>query len=311
MTEETLKLAKKLDALGLWESLAQHNWALKPLGTVMPYFCTAISENGVVKTRLLFIEGWRTFQNYVANRADRWFGYISSPMELAHFELIVMKDGQMLLARYDEGFAPRETTPEDEAFLRRLMWQAYGVMMRLESDSGLILRYAGENALFARIETKAGEWTDSPLAIPPFRPIVEKIGIEKKTAARVKDLPIVQSSVVAVDVRIVPGLFTRDKRPKTCYAFVVIDAKTGRLLACRIMTVQDIQSGVKALWESVSQRLLEVFAATGVVPGEIQVVSGRLFRYLRPLGMTIPVKLSLHDKIDGLDEAFQVENLRK
>lgn len=311
MTEETLELAKKLDALDLWEALGRHNWALKPLGTVVPYFCTTMPAAGDVKARLLFIEGWRTFQQFVATRADRWFGYVSSPMELAHFELIAMKNGSFLMARYDEGFAPRETTPEDEEFLRRLMWQTYGVMMRLETDGGLIMRYAGENALFARVETAKNEWEDAPLAIPPFQPIVDKIGIDKRTAARVKDLPIVPSAALAVDMRVVPGLVTRDKRPKACYAFVAIDARSGRRLARSVLTVKDAQSGVKALWESLSQRLLELFAGTGVVPCEIQVVSGRMFRYLRPVCMTVPVKLSLHDRIDALEKAFEPGNLKK
>ena len=32
------ELGKKLDALGLWDSVMPYNWVVKPSGVVFPYF---------------------------------------------------------------------------------------------------------------------------------------------------------------------------------------------------------------------------------------------------------------------------------
>ena len=42
----------------------------------------------------------------------------------------------------------------------------------------------------------------------------------------------------------------------------------------------------------------------GRVPGEICLVSGRVFRMLRALCVELPFKLSLHDSLPALDAAF-------
>ena len=312
MTAETLELAEKMDALNLWGALKERNWALKPLGTVMPYFCTArpVDDEAGVRARLLFIEGWQTFHCFVASCADRWFGYYTSPMEIAHYELIIFTDGRKFLARYDPGFVPREPTLEEESFLRRLMWQAYGVMMRLESSKELIMKYSSEMALFARVETKSGQWEDAPMKIPPFHPIIDRISIPKKVADAVKDLPIVEDFIIASEMKILQGVSSRGNRPKLCYAFVAIDAKSKTRLFRELMSINDVQSGVKGLWESLAGRMFDWFLKSGKVPSEIQLLSGRLFRYLRPVCMTLPIKLSLHDRIDALAEAFDTSDLK-
>ena len=35
-------IGARMDALGLWKELAPYNFALKPRGTVFPYFCTIL-----------------------------------------------------------------------------------------------------------------------------------------------------------------------------------------------------------------------------------------------------------------------------
>ena len=60
------EIAAKMDALGLWEGVAQCNWALCPRGTVFPYFCTAIAESaGPARIRFMMVEGWQTFHDFV------------------------------------------------------------------------------------------------------------------------------------------------------------------------------------------------------------------------------------------------------
>lgn len=304
MTRQTEELARKLDSLGLWGALDGHNWALKPSGTVMPYFCTVMPSDGDVKSRLLFIEGWQNFHFHVALKADRWFGYLSSPLEISHYELIIAKSGTMLLARYDACFFPRTAREDEEPFVRKLLWQTYGVLLRLESDKSLMMKYAREQALFARIETGPDEWEDSPLPIQPFHPIVERVSVPAKIAQGVKDLPVDSGRILAAEMRIAPNLATKGERPRMGYVFAVMDVKTRRRAHVEIMAADASSGGVKGLWESLAPKLLSWFVQDKAVPSEIQLVSGRLFRYLRPICLTLPVRLSLHDGIDGLNAIF-------
>ncbi|MBQ6914346.1 MAG: hypothetical protein IJQ65_01385, partial [Kiritimatiellae bacterium] len=61
MTHTAEELGAKMDALGLWGVLESYNFAVKPRGTVFPYFCTVFKgEKDPVKVRFFMLEGWQT-----------------------------------------------------------------------------------------------------------------------------------------------------------------------------------------------------------------------------------------------------------
>ena len=64
------------------------------------------------------------------------------------------------------------------------------------------------------------------------------------------------------------------------------------------------ENGLKRLWEGHAQRLLDAVVAWGRVPGEVHVRSGRMMRFLRPLGLQLPFKLVQHAKLPALDAAL-------
>ena len=53
-------------------------------------------------------------------------------------------------------------------------------------------------------------------------------------------------------------------------------------------------------------RLLKNLIARGRIPGNIRLLSGRVFRMLRPLCVEIPFKISLHDSLPRLEQALKV-----
>ena len=109
------ELAAKLDGLNLWSVVDGRTWAVKPQHTVFPYFCTAIRGGGPqVKVRFLILEGWQTMHDFVRTRVDRFFGYYLTPMEMPHFELVVLDNGQFKLFRHDPCFVPHEVTPNEQ-----------------------------------------------------------------------------------------------------------------------------------------------------------------------------------------------------
>lgn len=300
------EIGRKIDALGLWEVIRPFNWAVKPTGTVFPYFCTLLGgDRQPVKVRFLMIEGWQTFHDFIRTRIDRNYGYYSTPMELPHFELVVTENGEVTVSRHDPGYLPRPLIAAERPLVAKILWEAYGVMMRVESDRRLPLRFASEKSMFARIEGAAGGWTDEPLEIPPPRPLVENVSIPKALLVKAKDLPFDEKASVELDLRLMPNLMTREARPRCAYQLLAIESATGlRIISERTSVTPE--GGLKALWVGLPQRVLLRLVERGSIPGEIKVLTGRVFRLIRPLGIELPFKISLHDRLPLLEEAFKV-----
>ena len=296
-------VARRMDALGIWRKMEPYCWAIRPAGTALPYFCAVIAGDGrPVRVRFLLLEGWQTFHDYHRFRVDRFFGYYLSPMEMPHLELVVLDAGEAKLFRHDPGYLPREANERERALGVRLLWEAYGVMLRLEADGRLPLRYADEQALFSRRESASGVWTDEPLAIPPPPPFVERIELDRDDIRRAKDVPFAADRAVDLDLRLLPTLMTRDARPRSVYELIGVDSATGEEFIRKRASVRP-DGGLKGLWTGLPAAVLKSFAERGTVPGELRLLSPRVFRLLRPVCLELPIRLSLHDRLPSLPEA--------
>jgi hypothetical protein len=100
-----------------------------------------------------------------------------------------------------------------------------------------------------------------------------------------------------------PGVMTREKRPRSVYQLAAVDARTGESAFVARMSVSP-DGGLKGMWESLAPEVLRRLIGRGRVPGALRLVSGRVFRMLRPLGEELPFKLSLHDALPRLEAAF-------
>ena len=300
MTHTAEELGAKMDALGVWSLLEPFNFAVKPKGSAIPYFCTVLKgERKPVKVRFLMLDGWQTLHDFVRTRFDVNFGFYSTPAEMPHLELVIVENGAPALFRHDPGYMPRPPTDAQRALAERILWEAFGVMLRVEADRQLPLKFAGERAIFARVERARDEWVDEPLVIPDPPPHVEKISFPKDDVKKAADLPFVADDAIEVDFGIVQGVMTTDARPRSVYALVAVDAKTGeRIVDSRTSIAPD--GGLRSLWESMPPQLLRELIRIGRVPGEIKVRSGRVFRMLRPLCIELPFKLSLHEKLEHI-----------
>ena len=254
---------------------------------------------GPVKVRFLMLEGWQTLHDFVRTRFDCNFGFYSTPAEMPHFELVVPRSGEPCAFRHDPGYVPQPASQAQLEFVGRILWEAYGVMMRVEADRGLPLKFASDRAIFARVERSPGEWADEPLQIPDPPPHVEKVSFPQETVKAAKDLPIVPGYALEVDFGLRVGLATQDARPRSVYALVAVDARTGEAVIDS-QTAIGPDGGLRALWESMPPRLLMELVAGGRIPGEVKVRSGRVFRLLRPLCIELPFKLSLHERLEHM-----------
>ncbi len=302
MTAE--EIVRKMDGLNLWQTVAPFHWAIKPRGTVIPYFFCLLSGDGSpIKVRVLLLEGWQTFHDFVRTRIDRNFGFYQTPMELPHFEAIIMADGSAHLSRHDPGYMPVAVTAAQRDFCARLLWQTYGVMLRIESERSLPLKFAAERAIFARVEGRDGEWTDEPLVVPDVRPHEETVVFPNALLAKAKDLPFVRDYALELDFRLQTTVMTQETRPRCVYLLAAIDAQTGaKVISDHASVLPDL--GLRGLWEKMPERFLERLVEGGRIPGEVKVRSGRVFRLLRPLCMDLPFKLSLHDSLPRLETSL-------
>ena len=300
MTHTVEELGAKMDALGIWELLEPYNFAVKPLGTVLPYFCTVLKgDEKPVKTRFLMLEGWQTLHDFVFTRHNNNYGFYSTPAEMPHFELVVPSKGRPMAFRHDPGYMPLPVAGAQRDLVVRILWEAFGVMLRVEADRQLPLKFIEDRAIFARVEKAKGKWVDEPLVIPDPPPHVETIAFSKDSVKAAKDLPLVEDFAIEVDFALRPGVMTKDPRPRCVYALVAADARTGEMVIDSQTSVQP-DGGLRSLWESMPPQLLREIVRIGKVPGEIKVRSARVFRMLRPLLHELQFKLSLHDKLDHL-----------
>lgn len=299
------QIGTKMDALGLWERLYGCHWALKPRGSAFPYFCAVLpGEKPPVKTRVMLLDGWQTFHDFLRTRVDRDFGFYSSPMELPHFELVLLADGKLKLFRHDPCFMPQEANAEQREFCAKMLWEMYGVMLRIEVDQRVPMMYAAEQAVFSRVEDRDGGWADSPLALIQPRPHVEKIGLPKADISKAKDRPFVQEDALSVDFRIQLGVMTRERRPRVCYCLVGVNPKTS-VREIFVQVSPNPEGGLRALWEEMPAQLLKLLIARGTIPGEIRVCSQRVYRMLRPLILELPFKLSMNSSLPEIEAQFQ------
>ena len=255
--ERTIEdIGAKMDALGVWEAVAPYNWAVCPKGTVFPYFCCVMKGAGnPVNVRFMMVEGWQSFHDFVRTRIDVNFGFYSTPMEIPHFELVFVSGGAVRLFRHDPCFMPRLATDAERAFCSKILWESFGVMMRVEADAELPMKFAAEKAMFARVEGDGGEWSDKALSIPDPRPHVESVTFAKVVLAKAKDLPFAAEEKIAVDFALVIGLSTKEPRARCVYRLSAYDAATGeQFIADAVSPVPD--GGLRAMWEGVAPRLL-------------------------------------------------------
>ena len=289
------EIGAKMDALDLWRLVEPYNFAVKPRGSAFPYFCTVLlGDAKPVKVRLLMLDGWQTLHDYVRTRIDRNLGVYSSPVEMPHLELVILSSGGQKLFRHDTGYVPAEANGAQRALAARLLWEAYGVLLRLENEPGLPMSFSSQRAVFARVETAPGVWEDRPLVIPDPPPVQERMTFAKADLKAAQDLPFAKDDVLELDFRLLPDVMTKEARPRSVYGLLAVDPKTGETVVDSRASVHP-EAGLRGLWEAMPAQVLRELIRLGRVPGEIRTCSGRVFRFLRPLCLELPFKLSLHD----------------
>ena len=305
------EIAKAIAALNLWEKASAHNWALVPQTSELPYLVTAGPENkkgSPVLGRLHLFPGFVPFRDFMLSRKIKDFGVGMSPMDFDHFEMVSAKGGVTELFVYEPGFVPRALTDAEREFLAPLLYECYGLMMRLEENPDLPLAYLKENAIFARKEISENVWIDGPLKLPDERqnPYTEQVSLSKAKCAAAAKLPTASAEKWELDFVMVPAYQTREKRSRFLYILAAVDSATGERRVWEKMSVDGKPGGLKRMWEAHAQRVLDRILVEGRIPGALHVRSPRMARFLRPLGMQLPFKLVQFAKLPALEATLEL-----
>lgn len=305
MITDIEEIARRMDALSLWDGTIKYNWLLKPKGTVYPYFFDLEKgRNPQVSRSLHFIEGWQSYHNAVFARDNADFGVYTTPLEYPQFEVMYLKNGTILINRYDTGYAPRPLTSEESALMAKLMWESYGVMLELEDNPDLPISYMSELAMFARVEVADNVWRSEGVKVPQPPAYSEKVSLLKSDIEAAKVMGVDKTFKVEVDLRMMPSWQTREPRPRVMYLLAAVDSGSGQCIVADKTSLSP-ELSLKQLWEKMPQRLFKKFISFGRFPCEIKVSSGRMFRFLRIFCQALDVKISLHDQNPALEDMIR------
>jgi len=302
-----LEVARAIAALDVWSKAATHNWALVSQLAEEPFLATVNpGGEGPLRGRLLLFPGFKPFREYMLVRRVPDFGVATTPMDFPHFEAVGLEGGKAELFCYRPGMVPMPPTPDENAILGPLLYASYGLMMRIEEDPELLVRYSSENAMFSLREGLDGKWRDAPLKIPPEpNPIwQENVSLDKKKCEAAARLPFARDEKWEADFVLAPMFRTNEPRPRFLYLLAAVDADSHRRMVWLKMSVGTGPDALKTMWEGHAQRFLDAILKQGRIPGEIHIRSSRFARFLRPLGLQLPFKLVQHAKLPALESVL-------
>ena len=303
------EVAKAIAALKVWKKASKYNWALvselfdKPLiAAVNP------TPNGPIVGRLMLFNGFAAHRDFLIFRQNPDLSFATSPIDFDHYEVIGLKDGSVEIYDYRPGFIPAHPDAETRALLAPVIYECYGLMLRIDEDPELPALYIKDQALFSRKEGLDGKWHDAPLRPPNLDTVTwtERVGLDRVKCAQAVRLNMEPEEAWEVDFTQMPLYRTDDQQARMMFLFAAVDAKTGERRVWQKLAVDPsiprngTLDAMKPLWESLAAHVLDGVIRRGKVPGAIHVRNQRMMRFLRPLGLQLPFKLVLHQEMPQL-----------
>ena len=307
--KDTESIAREIARLNVWGKVARHNFAIISEMALEPYLVAVSSDaSGPIVGRLLLFPGFDEFRDYRLFQQIPDYGVAMSLLDFTHWEVIALKDGSVQLCAYAPGYVPRPLSDEETSLLAPVLYECYGLFMRMEEDPDLPAKYVTQDSqrMFARKEGLDGRWRDTPLELPPVpNPLYkEEVVLDKKLCADAAKLKIRDDASWQIEFAQLPNFHTREARPRFLYLFAGVDAATGERVLWDKASVSGEPDGLKKLWEGLAARLLLAVLRAQHVPASVSVRSSRLARLIRPLGLQLPFKLVQHSKLPAVEDAI-------
>jgi hypothetical protein len=301
------EIAQAISKLSIWDEKIEFNWGLVPQSTEFPYIGQiAYEKDGPLKGRMLLFPGFQIFHDFLMSRQFADYGVYTSLLDVPHYTIVFPRKGDAQCALYEPGFLPKDINNDnDDPLFKALASQSYGLLLRFEGNHQFANTYAKDQAIVARKEITENNWIDGPLRIPAKVSMKEeRITFKKSDCDKAVALPK-NEETWEVEFAMFPNFRTAEPRPRFLYVFAGVDANSKAKRFCCKMSVDGTSDGLQHLWEKHSERLLNAILEYGSVPKEIRVRSPRVMRFIRPLGMHIPFKISQYEKLPAIEVYFK------
>lgn len=302
-------VARAITALNAWKRVNGANWGIVSQMLERPLIVSGgDAVRQPVAGHILLFNGLEAYRDFRIFQGNRDISYATSPADIDHCEIVGFKDGSAQVIDFRPGFAPKPVVGDLAAALAPAVYECYGLLLRMEDEPGLTGSYAAENALFSRVEGLDGKWRDAPLKLPADGSFswTERISYDKAKCAKASRFDLATEEVWEADFIPMPIFRTEGDNARIMYLFAAVDVRTGERRVWRKLSVDPSAARdgtlepLKPLWESLASLLLEGILAFGKVPGAIHVNSGRMMRFLRPIGLQLPFKLVHHKMLPRL-----------
>ena len=255
------EIAKAIASLNLWKKAAKYNWALVSELFDRP-LVAAVNPNpaGPIVARLLLFNGFLAHRDFLIFRQNPDVSFALSPMDFDHYEVIALKDGSAEVYDYRPGFVPVHPDEETRAQLAPVLYECYGLLLRIDEDPELPALYLKDKALFARREGLDGKWHDAPLRPPNLDTVTwtERVGLDRAKCSQAARLDMAADEAWEIDFTQMPLFRTDDKPARLMYLLAAVDAKTGdrrvwqKLAVVPALPRNGTMEALKPLWESLA-----------------------------------------------------------
>ncbi|MBP5320659.1 MAG: hypothetical protein J6334_06700 [Kiritimatiellae bacterium] len=214
------------------------------------------------------------------------------------------------------GFHPWFPILGELPLFRKLLYQTYGMMLRLENAPP---EYTNLPPGMVRIlrERKDGSWDDMFFPTVPFDDEGMEIRLKGKSLAKLKTMPLIPMAI-QIDLAFLPIFshlvpppgsdmtipFKRfaETPPLVNYAFVAVNARNGELLGVEALHAD---KGIEKMWGKAPELLFALFERLKGCPEQIEVTGERMGNLLHSLEVYLPFKLVMRDRLEAVEKMME------
>lgn len=185
--------------------------------------------------------------------------------------------------------------------LAHVLEQALDVAPRFAANSGLLS--PGRNTYLVRTARDASGvwlWQDSRQIVTTPPPDEINIEIETGLLDYLRGLPL-SKAAIEIGVSMLPAAVQDgDERPYYPYSVLLVDAKSGFILATELLTPQP---SMVAMWGRLAEAVASKLAVYQKLPGKLKVGTELLAGLLQPLSEELGLKVELAQRLPALEDA--------
>ena len=314
-------LADRLDRLDPWHWMSAADcFGIEVPGWEEPCFVVLGGRSKDFRNVRLVL-GWKAFYDLVTRIADPAKQVATWLLEIRMIELLYVRD--TLLFEHEQAFLAalkrkatdayatpvfRSVIPgyhpwlpdgSERELIETVLYQAYGMAMRVEEDNALLRARFPREILMRKLDRQK-VWQDQWVPVQEVRDEEVEVRIESKRLRKIKARPV-QKITVQLDLIFTPLKIRPDgQRPQTAYVLLAVDAQSGFIIAGELLQAT---AGIAQMWAEIPERLLEIFDQIGGSPETIEICSDRMANLLRPLSEILPFKMVRRERLLMLEDA--------